>query len=379
MRTIYLDYAAATPMDPKVVRAMEPYFSEKFYNPSALYLAARGVKNDLDGARATVAKCLGSRPAEIIFTSGATESNNLAIHGIMTNFPGSELLVSAIEHKSVLEPAMAIGAKQIPVNAQGLVDPRKLSKQITNKTILISIGLVNNEIGSLQPMKDIGLVVEQVRKSRRLTGNKLPLYLHTDAAQAGNSFDLHVSRLGVDLMSINGGKIYGPKNAGLLYVKAGVKLSPMILGGGQEMGLRSGTESLASAVGLAMALELAQSQKNDQLAHLDMLKNLFVDELNRNLPMAQINSPSKHSSPHIVSVTFPGSDNERLMMELDEQGVMAATGSACSAANDEPSYVLKAVGLSDEMARSTLRFSFGRQTTEKDIKITVKLLLRQVA
>lgn len=374
MKTIYLDYAAATRVDKKVMKAMEPYFTEQFYNPSALYLAGRRAKNDLDQARSAAAACLGARPAEIIFTSGATESNNLAISGVMSNFPGAELLVSAIEHKSVLEPAIQLGAKQIQVNKYGLVEIDKLKSLITAKSVLISIGLVNNEISTLQPIKDISILIEQINKARRVSGNKLPLYLHSDVAQAGNCFDLHVSRLGVDLMTLNGGKIYGPKNSGLLYNKAGVKLSPMILGGGQEMGLRSGTESLASAVGLSAALKLAQSQKNSQLNHLNTLKSLFIKELNDKIPRVQINSPIKHSSPHIVSVTFIGSDNERLMMELDEQGVMVATGSACSAAKGEPSHVLKAIGLSDEMARSTLRFSFGRQSSAKEIKKVAGLL-----
>lgn len=374
MKTIYLDYAAATPLDKRVYRAMEPYFTNKFYNPSALYLAARGIKNDLDEARATIANCLGSRPAEVILTSGATEANNLAISGIAKSFPSGEIIVSAIEHKSVLEPANQFGAKQIPVNKQGLVEIDNLRKLISSKTVLISIGLVNNEIGTLQPIKDISILVEAVNKDRQKSGNEKPLYLHVDAAQAGNCFDLHVSRLGVDLMSLNGGKIYGPKNSGLLYINAGVKLSPMILGGGQEMGMRSGTESLASAVGLAKALQIAQAQKSEQLNHLAELKNLFIEELKNKIPEAEVNSGQKHFSPHIVSVTFPGADNERLMMELDERGAMVATGSACSASSDEPSHVLKAIGLSDRLARATLRFSFGHQTTKKDIQKVVEIL-----
>lgn len=374
MKAVYLDYAAATPMDHRVVKAMEPYYANKFYNPSALYLAARSVKNDLDEARSIIASCLGSRPAEIILTSGATEANNLAISGINKSFPGAEILVSAIEHRSVLAPAKQANAKYIPVNKHGVVETNKLESLITGKTVLISIGLVNNEIGTLQPLKDISLLIERINKARQKNGNKLPLYLHSDAAQAGNCFDLHVSRLGIDLMSLNGGKIYGPKNSGLLYVKSGVKISSMILGGGQEMGMRSGTESLSSAVGLAKALQDAQGHKTEHHEMISNFNDYFVTELTNKLSDVVINSGAKHFSPHIVSVTFPGVDNERLMMELDERGVMVATGSACSAASDEPSHVLKAIGLTDEMARSTLRFSFGRQTTKKDLQEVVKLL-----
>ncbi|MEK7561794.1 MAG: aminotransferase class V-fold PLP-dependent enzyme, partial [Patescibacteria group bacterium] len=224
------------------------------------------------------------------------------------------------------------------------------------------------------PLSDISTILN---KSSKLRGSKgLPLYLHTDAAQAPNYLDLHVSRLCVDLLTINGGKIYGPKQSGALYIRAGIKLKPLILGGGQENGLRSGTENVAGAIGLAVAFNLAQKKRNSENRRLTELRKLFLDTIGKNITGAIVNGSSKHCAPHIVSVTLPDTDNERLMMELDEHGIAVATGSACSASSDQPSHVLAAIGLSDKDARSSLRFSFGRQTSESDIKYALKTLFQ---
>ncbi len=373
MTPVYLDYAAATPVSEEVLKAMQPYFNDIFYNPSATYLAARQAKAALESARAKIARLLGSKPTEIIFTAGATEANNLALTGLKMRRPDSQLLISAIEHESVLAPAQKLGAGLIPADKQGIVQINQLKKLISPATSLISIILVNNEIGTLQSIKDIALLVKQTRRERLSKGNKLPLYLHTDAAQAANWLDLQVSRLGVDLMTINGGKIYGPKQSGILYVRAGVQLEPLIAGGGQELGLRAGTENVAGAIGLATALELAQQRKSAEVKRISELKTQFIEGIEK-IPGAQINGSLKMSAPHIISVTFAGADNERLMMELDERGIQAAVGSACSASSNEPSHVLKAIGLSDEQARSTLRFSLGRLTSKEDITKTLKTL-----
>ena len=237
MREIYLDYAAATPLDPHVLKAMQPYYSSNFQNPSATYLAGRKTRQDLEKARAKVANLLGAKPAEIIFTAGGTEANNLAIQGIMREYPGAEILTSSIEHDSVLEPAGLFNQKIIAVNKKGVIELGKLPKMISPKTVLICVMLVNNELGTIQPIKEVAQLIGEIRKKRAIDGNKLPLWLHTDAAQAPNYLDLHVSRLGVDLMMLNGGKIYGPKQSGVLYIRAGVKLMPLILGGGQLAGL----------------------------------------------------------------------------------------------------------------------------------------------
>lgn len=374
MKQIYLDYAAATPLDPAVLAAMEPYFSEQFHNPSATYLAGKDVRKSLENARSSVAAALGARAGEIVFTAGATEANNLAIQGLMKRFPDGEVLVSAVEHESVLVPAGLFKSKKIPVNQQATIDLTKLQKMINNKTVLVSVMLVNNELGTIQPLRKIAKILNKLSISRKAAGNDRPLYLHSDAAQAPCYLDLHVSRLGVDMLTINGGKIYGPKQSGALFVKAGIELQPLILGGGQERNLRSGTENVTGIVGFAKALELAQQKRTAESQRINTLRDFFAQELQNKMPQAVINGSTKHYAPHILSVTFPGVDNERLMMQLDEAGVQVAVGSACSASSDEPSHVLTAIGLSDQQARSTLRYSFGDNTRLGDIKRAVDLL-----
>jgi cysteine desulfurase len=364
MKRIYLDYAAATPMRPEVLAAMRPFFLENFYNPSATYLAGRAARLALGEQRAKVARVLGARPAEIVFTAGATEANNLAIQGVSRQWPDGEALVSAIEHDSVLAPAGLFKSKKVPVDQHGRIILNKLSNLITDKTVLISVMLVNNEIGTVQSVHEVvGLVKEELSR-RREKSVKRPLYVHTDAAQAANYLDLHVSRLGVDLMSLNGGKIYGPKQSGCLYVKAGVSLRPLIWGGGQEFGLRSGTENLSAAAGFAAALELAAAKRSDESRRLTKLREDFEAALLAKIPDASLNGSAKYRAPHLVSLTIEGADNERLMFELDERGIECAVGSACSAGSDELSHVLKAIGLSDGQARATLRFSLGEGTSE---------------
>jgi cysteine desulfurase len=374
MKSIYLDYAAATPIDRDVLEAMKPYFSEKFYNPSATYLKSKAVKQDLNEAREVIARWLGSRPSEIYFTAGATEANNLAIAGIMSRYPGGEVLISTIEHDSVIAPAEQYNCNKIASTPKGIIDMDDLKNKLNSKTVLVSVMYVNNELGAIQPLREIAKLVAYERAERLKKGNKLPLYFHTDAAQAGNLLDLHVSRLGVDMLSLNGGKIYGPKQTGVLHVKAGIELKPIIVGGGQERNLRSGTENVPGFVGLAKALDIAQKMRESESKRLTELRDLLIKEICEKISNAQINGSPKHQAPHIVHVTFPGSDNERLMMELDERGVQCAVGSACSASNVEPSHVLSAIGMTKEDARASIRFSLGRHTTKNDIQKTAKIL-----
>ena len=373
MKKVYLDYSAATPMRSEVLEAMRPFFSDEFYNPSAVYLSAKNVKSRLDEFRRSVANLLGSRPAEITFTAGATEANNLAVQGIVRQFPDGEILISAVEHESVTAPAGLFGAGRIPVDENGLIILNKLSNLINDKTVLVSVMLVNNELGTIQPLADIAKLIAEIRRRRQSEGNGLPIYLHTDAAQAGNYLDLHTGRIGVDMMSLNGGKLYGPKQSGALYVKAGVKLRPLILGGGQESGLRSGTENVAAIAGFAKALELAQAGRRQTADRLIVLRKGFEEQLSNNFKTATING-GRHRAPHITSVTFPGQDNERLMMQLDELGIMCAVGSACSASSEEPSAVLRAIGLSEDLAQATLRFSLGTATDQAGIDAAISAL-----
>ncbi|MBX4201377.1 cysteine desulfurase [Candidatus Saccharibacteria bacterium] len=377
-KRIYLDFAAATPMAPEVLGAMLPYFEQQFYNPSATYLAAKTVKSLQNKARADIANLIGARPGNIIFTAGATEANNLAIRGIMDRFPDFEVLVSSIEHESVLEPARLYASREIPVDASGRILLNKLSNLINDKTVLVSVMLVNNEFGTIQALREISDVLEKVRQERIASGNKTPIYLHTDAAQAGNYLDLHVSRLGVDLMSVNGGKIYGPKQSGFLYVKSAVLLKAQIVGGGQEFGLRSGTENVAGCIGLAEAFKIAQNKRIAESERIIGLRQELESAIEV-IGGIKINGSPKHRAPHISSLTFPESDNERLMMELDELGVECAVGSACSASNDEPSHALKALGLELSDINSTLRFSFGKNTKSDDITAVSEALAKILA
>lgn len=371
---IYLDHAAATPMDPAVLEVMQPYFSAQFFNPSATYTAAEQVRRDVDAARARVAYWLGARPSEIIFTAGGTEANNLAIHGVMQQFPDANVVVSAIEHESVLAAAHAYDCREAGVTPDGIVDVEKLADLIDDKTVLVSIMYANNEVGTIQPIRQIALLLEQIRKDRQTKGNKLPLYFHTDAAQAAAYLDLHTARLGVDLMTINGGKIYGPKQTGALFVSANVQLKPQVLGGGQERGMRSGTENVAGAIGLAKALDLVQERRHEEVKRLQSLQSKFFDTIENKFPRAVINGSRKHRLPNNIHVTFPGQDNERLIFQLDEAGILCAAGSACSASNEEPSHVLKAMGKTDEEARSSLRFTMGSQTTDDDVRRAIETL-----
>lgn len=378
MSTIYLDNAAATPMDESVITAMKPYWNQNFYNPSAAYLSAKAVARDIEDARSSVAKNLGVRPAEIIFTAGGSEANNLAIEGVMQNFPDKQVIVSAVEHDSILKPAQKYDTTLLPVKADGRVNIDILPSLISDDTILISIMYVNNEIGTVMPIKKIAKIIEEVKADRRARGLDTPLYFHTDACQAPLYLDIHANRLAIDMMTLNGGKIHGPKQTGILYVKTGTLLQPIVRGGGQEWGKRSGTENVPGIIGFKTALHNAVSDLQKSDTKLAVLQQLFIKTLTRNIPNVVINGSTKYRSPNNVHVTFPGIDNERLMMELDEVGIMCAVGSACSASNDEPSHVLKAIGLSDRDAQSSIRFTMGKHTTETEIKIVCDTLQKLV-
>ncbi len=367
MNNLYFDYAAATPMSDAVLSAMKPYFTEKFYNPSALYIASQQIKDAIYSARTEVASVLGCKPSEIVFTAGGTESDNLAVHGVMQQHPGKNCVVSAIEHDAVLQPASQYEHRIAPVRPDGRIDLDRLAELIDDDTVLVSVMYANNEIGTIQPLKDISQVIKSKVESRKSRGVNLPLYFHTDACQAANYLPLLVHNLGIDLMTLNGGKIYGPKQSGVLYVATGVQLMPQIQGGGQERGLRSGTENVAACVGFAAALAETMALREDEANRLTKLRNEFMQLLQQRFPDAQINGSLTHRLANNIHVTFPGVDNERLLMELDERGCMVATGSACSASSDKPSHVLEAIGLSDELARSSLRITLGRPTNQDQL------------
>jgi cysteine desulfurase len=378
---IYLDHAATTPVDPVVFDAMKPYFTDKAFNPSATYEAARQVKREFEAARASLAHYLGVRGSELIFTAGGTEANNLAINGIMQQYPDGEIIVSSVEHDSVLMAANQYKSVQAPVGENGRIDLAQLEQCITDHTVLVSIQYANNEVGTVQPLKEIAQLIAKKRTERAAkssTQNARPLYFHTDACQAPAYLDIHVSRLGVDLLTINASKIYGPKQIGCLFVKSGIILQPQILGGGQERGLRSGTENVPAVIGFVKALELVQERRHEETKRVKQLQDYFLEQLNEHLPTIQINGSLKHRLANNVHITIPGYDNETLMMQLDDKGVICAVGSACSASNEEPSHVLKAMGMSDAAAQSSLRFTMGKSTTKEDITYVIRCLTELV-
>lgn len=376
---IYADFAAATPVDKQVLMAMQPYFADTFYNPSALYGESAKVHKDIETARASVAAVLGARPSEIIFTAGATEANNLVIRGVMAQHPRASLIVSAVEHDSVLVPAHEFDAQIAPVKPNGIIDVTALESIVQDNTVLVSLMYANNEVGTIQPLKAVSSLLAKVRADRKKNGNSLPLYFHTDAAQAANYLDLHVSRLGVDFLTLNGGKIYGPKQSGALYVSAKARLVPQITGGKQEFNMRSGTENVAGIIGVAKALAIASSMRESEAARLRELREMFIQRV-ISLPIdVTVNGSQRNRLPNNVHITLTGFDNERILIGLDTLGVMAAAGSACSASSDEPSHVLKAMGITDDAARSSLRFTFGRTTTKKHIEQIVAALAKVVA
>ncbi len=372
---IYLDYAAATPMDNNVLSAMMPFFSANFYNPSANYDPAIDVKNKLNDSRGKISFWLGAKPTEIIFTAGGTEANNLAISGVMQANPDKNLIVSAIEHDSVLLPAKQYLHKIAPVDSRGMINLPSLLKLIDKDTVLISVMHANNEVGTIQPIKEIAQKIKAIRSQRLLANNHTPLYLHTDASQSVNYLDIHHSQLGVDLISLNGGKIYGPKQTGILFVSSRVKLSPLMLGGGQENNLRSGTENVAGFIGLACALDKTQLIRKEETDRLSKLQSHFFKNIAAKLPDVIINGSLNKRLPNNIHLSFPGVDNEMLIALLNNALIYVAAGSACSASNNMPSHVLKAMGITDDQARSSLRISMGRETTLEDIDQTISIIV----
>lgn len=378
MNMIYLDYAAATPIDSRVLSAMKPYFTEKFYNPSSVYAPARETKAVLEESRKEVAMFLGAKPAEIIFTAGGTESNNLAIIGTATKYKKSHIITTPTEHDSVLKPIEYLGQNGwkttlIKPKKDGLINENELLQAVTDKTTLISVIYANNEVGTIQPLAKIAAGLANIRRDRSRRSIDKPIYLHTDACQATQYLDMHVSRLGVDMLSFNSDKIHGPKQCGALFISKGTHINPIIFGGNQEKGLRSGTPNVPSVAGFAEAIKITEKIKPDEINRVRKLRDYLYDEVLK-INGAIINGTMKKRLPNNLHITFPGVDNERLLLELEERGIIAASGAACSASSEQPSHVLRSMGVPDELIRNSIRFSLGRYTKEKDIKYTIKTL-----
>ena len=366
---IYLDHAAATPVDLKVLKAMEPYFGVEFFNPSAAYLPAKKVSADYEAAKGVIAHSIGAKASDIVITAGATEANNLAF----TAISGGALYLET-EHDSVRRVAESYGGKAIKVMPNGVIDLEDLKSKITDEIQLISVSLANNELGTIQPLAEISAIIREVKLDRMKRGIKTQLLLHSDASQALNLLDINVARLGVDLLTLNAAKVYGPKGVGALYVSHDASLSPLTVGGGQERGLRSGTENVPGVIGFARATELAKEHLNGNRKKYASWRKMLLTELK---DYELINK--KHVLDNFILVSYPGLDAERLIFALEEKEVYVATGAACAASKGEKSHVLRAIGLSDEMIAGSLRITLGETNNESQIHEAARIINEVVA
>ncbi len=378
-KRIFLDFASTTPQLSEVSEVMKKYQREAFYNPSAIYQEGTILRDDLLRLRKTVAQVLHASPTDIIFTSGGTESNNLALLGIFEafrkNIKKPHFIISSIEHSAITEAAKEIenrggAVSTIEVDENGKVDPEKLRSLLKEETVLVSIMLANNEIGTIEPISRLSRVIKEFRKDKE----KNHPYFHTDASQAANYLSLDITSLGIDLMTLDGSKIYGPKGSGILLVRPNVNIEPIIFGGGQEGGMRSGTENVALIAGFTKALEIAQKNKDKERDRLEKLKIYFIENIEKEFPGMIINTPKKDSLPNIISISIPDQIGEFLAIKLDQKGIMVSTGSSCGIFKDVGgSNTIKSIGKKD-LAESTLRFSLGKTTEEKDLKKTLQIL-----
>ena len=366
MIMIYLDHAAATPVDERVLTAMRPYFAEKFFNPSAAYLPAKEVREEYEAAKATIAHEIGAKATDLVITAGATEANNLAFSAL--GGTGSVLYL-ATEHDSVRKVAERYGGTAVAVDRDGRVDFDDLGRKLTDETVLVSIALVNNETGTIQPLSEVAAVLREVRLDRLRRRVKTPLYLHSDASQALNLLDVNVARLGVDLLTLNAAKLYGPKGVGALYVSHEVKLTPATYGGGQERGLRSGTENVPGVMGFAEAVKLAHGHLNGRRKKYAEMKKVLIDTLQG---CEIVNR--RHALDNFVVLCYNGLDGERLLYLLEERGVYVATGAACAASKGVRSHVLAAMGLTEAEIAGSLRLTLGETNTKEQIAEAAEII-----
>ena len=370
---IYLDHAAATPMEPKVLAAMQPYFFDNFFNPSAPYAPAIIVRRAYEAAKSSLGRAIGGKGDEIVMTAGATESVNLAFSSI-----GGHVVTANVEHHAVLEAAKQLDHTFVAADERGMVPADAIKKAIRPDTRLVSIALANNELGTIQPLRDIGEVVRKERDARLARGDRTPIYLHSDASQGVGQLDVNVARLGVDLLTLNAAKVYGPKQVGLLWSASHVELSPQIRGGGQERGIRSGTENVAGAIGFAKALELATDHRRYESDRLATLRDGLEKSLTDAFPGAVVSGHRKHRLAGHLHISFPHLDAERVLFSLESRGVLVATGSACAANKGTRSHVLTAIGLAPEVADGSLRMTLGHLSTEENIAQAAIIITEEV-
>ncbi len=374
MKRIYLDYAATTPTHPEVVEAMLPYFTEVFGNPSSIYSYGQEAKEAIEAARGKVARFIGASPEEIVFTGGGTEADNFALKGVAfaNESKGNHIITSPIEHHAVLEPGKFLETRgfkvtHLPVDEYGLVDPDDVKKAITSKTILISVMHANNEIGTVEPIAEIGKIAREAG-----------VYFHTDAVQTVGHIPVDVNNLGVDLLSLSAHKLYGPKGVGILYIRKGTRLVSLLHGGEQEKGRRASTENVPGIVGLGRAVELIGPEMAEEARRLTHLRDQLINGLLTRIGHIRLNGHPVKRLPNNVNISIEFIEGEAMCLNLDLEGICSSTGSACTSASSEASHVLTAIGVPPEQSHGSLRFTLGKWTTEDDINRVLEVLSRIV-
>jgi len=374
MKRIYLDHNATTPLHPEVLEAMLPYYKEAFGNPSTIYSFGQETRKATDEARETVANLIGASPEEIIFTSGGTEADNLALKGVTAALEkkGKHIVASSIEHHAVLSTLKYLEKRGykvsfLPVDEHGWLDPGEVEEAITSQTVLISVMHANNEVGTIEPISEIGEIAQ-----------KAGIYLHTDAVQTIGKIKVNVDDLKVDLLSLSAHKFYGPKGAGALYVRKGTRIHPLLHGGYQERRRRAGTENVAGIVGLGKAAEIAPKEMVQQSRRESNLRDRLEKMIRENINHCQLNGHPTQRLPNTLNISFEFIEGESLILNLDLKGIAASTGSACTSGSLEPSHVLMAMGVAPEIAQGSIRFSLGRDNRKEDIDYTVENLVEIV-
>lgn len=370
VKRVYMDHSATTPLDPRVLKAMEPYLTEEYGNPSSIHRMGQIARNGVETAREQVARLINAAPEEIIFTSGGTEADNLAILGLMEAMPprGQHIITSAIEHHAVLDVFAYLERKGyqvtfLPVNEYGMVEPETLERAMKPNTALVSIMHANNEIGTIQPIEEIGRILKE-----------RGILFHCDAVQSAGRIPVDVENLGCDMLSISAHKLYGPKGVGCLYLRKGTEIVPLITGGGQERDYRGGTENLPGIVGFGRAAELARQFLNRVPWELVLLRDRIIDGISERIPDSYLNGHRFRRLPGHVSFSFSGVDGKTLVSMLDEKGIAASSGSACHSDSPGPSHVLKAMGYSDQLAQSTLRVTLGKDNDDRQVDYFLAIL-----
>ena len=370
MKRVYLDYAATTPVAPEVLEAMLPYFHDSPGNPSAIYAEGQRARQAVEEARTAVGRLINARPDEIIFLSGGTEADNMAISGTVSQsvHKPAHVITTAVEHHAVLETCHHLGQQEVritvlPVDTEGFVDPRAVQAAIEPETVLVSVIMANNEIGTIQDIAAIAAITRQAG-----------IYLHTDAVQSFGRVPVDVQSLGVDMLSISAHKLYGPKGTGALYIRKGTRLAPLLYGGGQERGKRSGTENVPGIVGLGKAAELAGISMDGEITRLAKLRDRLISGVLDKVPGSRLNGHAVQRLPNNASFSFDGVEGESVCLNLDLAGIAASPGSACSSTSTAPSHVLSALGLPQQQAFGSLRLSLGRWTTDADIDRVLEVL-----